>query len=52
LVSPSYTLGPPYVKKFSPLHYVILTSTQRDPLEIPLAPVTRFKVKRFNEAFN
>jgi hypothetical protein len=31
---------------------VILTSTQRDPLEITLGPVTRLKVKRFNEAIN
>jgi hypothetical protein len=31
---------------------VILTSTPRDPLDVPLGPITRLRVKRFNEAIN
>jgi len=34
------------------LFNVILASTPRDPLEVPLGPITRLRVKRFNEAIN
>jgi len=34
------------------LFYVILASTPRDPLDVSLGPITRLRVKRFNEAIN